>query len=110
MYYAVTARLIEDQAAAFHRQLTDGTIRAQRPDGQEIVESMERARIDASGVVRWSEICYCPTPLAHERATVYDRFFSDLTTREVDRYVEFDGEPLIERLASLRSAAEAAAR
>ena len=29
---------------------------------------------------------YCPTPLQHERATVYDRHFTDLETEEVEDY------------------------
>ncbi len=91
MHYAVTARLIPDTAAEFHRLLTDGTVESQKPDGKEIVSSMKRAKIDEMGVVRWSEVCYCPTPLKHERATVYDRFFVDIETEEIEDYVEFEG-------------------
>lgn len=61
---------------------------------------MKRAVIDNEGVVRWSEVCYCPTPLQHERATVYDQHFTDLETEEVEGYVAFDGEPLMEFLES----------
>ena len=77
----------------------DGTIEGQKPDGREIVASMKRATVDEVGFVRWSEVCYCPTPLEHERETVYDLYFTDLTTVEADGYVEFDGEPLMEHLA-----------
>lgn len=28
--------------------------------------------------VEWHETCYCGAPLRHERATVYDQFFSDI--------------------------------
>jgi len=101
MYYLVTARLTPDTAAQFHRQLTDGTIAAQQPDGEEIVASMNRARLSDDGRVRWSEVCYCATPLAHERQTVYDHFFTDLQTTEAEGYVEFEGQPLMEYLASL---------
>ena len=47
--------------------LTDGSIEKQKPDGKEIVASMQRAVIDDEDFVRWSEVCYCPTPLQHER-------------------------------------------
>ena len=67
MYYAISARLILDTAADFRRKLTDGTIEAQKPDGREIVASMNRAVIDQDGLVKWSEVCYCPSPLEHER-------------------------------------------
>ena len=99
MYYSVKARLIPEGAAEFYQKLTDGTIMDQKPDGTEIVESMRRATIDESGVVRWSEVCYCRTPLQHERQTVYDRYYTDIQTEEVDGYVEFEGEPLMDFLA-----------
>ena len=100
MHYKVTARFITDTAAEFLKKLTDGTIERQRPDGKEIVQSMTtRARIDDQGIVRWSEVCYCPTPLEHEQETVYHRFFTDLETKVVEDYVEInDGEPFIEYL------------
>ena len=101
MHYTVTARFNPDTAADFHRLLTDGTIESQKPDGKEIVASMKRAKIDEAGIVRWSELCYCPTPLEHERATVYDRFFEDIETEEIDGQREFEGEDFMEYLARL---------
>jgi len=98
MHYAVTARFKQETAAEFHRLLRNDTIEAQKPDGGEIVASMQRAVIDDDGVVRWSEKCYCPTPLQHERATVYDRFFTETETEEIDDYVEFEGQPFLEFL------------
>ena len=38
----------------------------------------------AEGVVRWSEVCFCATPLRHEKETVYDHLFEDLETNEVE--------------------------
>ena len=75
MHYRVRAQLREETAGEFGRLLRDGTIARQKPDGQEIVESMERAVVTESGTIEWSEVCYCETPLQHERSTVYDRFF-----------------------------------
>lgn len=98
MHYAVTASFNRETAAEFYQLLTDGTIESQKPDGKEIVASMKRAVIDSEGIVRWSEVCYCPTPLEHERATVYDRHFESIQTEPVDDYVEFDGEPFMEYL------------
>jgi hypothetical protein len=104
MHYTVTARFNPKTAAEFHRLLTDGTVESQKPDGKEIVASMKRAKIDGKGIVRWSEVCYCPTPLEHERETVYDQHFTDLETEEVESYVEIGGEPLMEYLRSEASA------
>ena len=98
MYYTVQARFIPESAADFHHKLNDGTIESQKPDGKEIVASMQRAVIDDDGVVCWSEVCYCPTPLQHERATVYDHHFADIKTEEVDDYVTFEGRSFVDFL------------
>jgi hypothetical protein len=99
MLYAVSAKLIPDRAAEFHARLTDGSIAAQRPDGGEIVAAMQRARIAPDGAVRWTETCFCPTPLEHERATVLDRYFTGIETEIIQKPVSFDGAPLMDRLA-----------
>ncbi len=101
MVYKVTARLRPGVAGTFLERLTDGTIAAQKPDGQEIVDSMGRAVIDDSGDVAWSEVCYCPTPLAHERQTVLDQFFDDLMTKEIDAHEVYAGRPLMAHLEAL---------
>ena len=98
MHYTVQARLIPDTAADLLRKLTDGTVAQQKPYGREVVASMKRAVVDAEGVVRWSEVCYCPTPLEQERANVYDQHFTGIETREVEEYVQFEGEALMEYL------------
>jgi len=77
----------------FYKKLTDGTIQNQKPDGQEIVNSMKRAKITEPNVIQWSEMCFCPTPLKHERETIYDHFLTNLETEIIDDYIEFDGEP-----------------
>ena len=99
MFYAVSAKLIADRAAEFHARLTNGAIAAQRPDGAEIVAAMQRARVAPDGIVRWTETCFCPTPLEHERVTVLDRYFTEIETKAIDKALTFDGAPLMERLA-----------
>ena len=96
MHYTVQARLIPETAADLLRKLTDGTVTRQKPYGKEVVASMKRAVVDAEGVVRWSEVCYCPTPLEQERANVYDQHFTAIETQEVEQYVEFEGEAFME--------------
>ncbi len=82
----------------FYQKLTDGTIQNQKPDGQEIVNSMKRAKITAPKIIQWSEMCFCPTPLKHERETIYNHFLTDLETKTIDNYVEFDGESFFDFL------------
>jgi hypothetical protein len=97
----VSAKLIPDRAPEFYTHLTDGSIASQRPDGAEIVAAMKRARAAPDGTVRWTEICYCPTPLHHERATALDRYFTGIETKVIDKPGTFDGVPLMDRLAAL---------
>jgi hypothetical protein len=101
MNYSVSARLVESTAGAFLRKLSDGSIESQEPDGREIIASMARARIDQSGRVRWTEQCFCATPLAHERATVLDLHFTDLETEEVEVTATFKGHDFLAYLKSL---------
>ena len=92
MIYSIKAQYIEEKMGEFYQKLTDGTIQNQKPDGQEIVNSMKRAKITAPKIIQWSEMCFCSTPLKHERETVYNHFLSDLETKTIDDKVEFVGE------------------
>ncbi|MCH8860741.1 MAG: hypothetical protein IH843_06375 [Thaumarchaeota archaeon] len=98
MNYSVKAQYIEEKMGEFYQKLTDGTIQNQKPDGQEIVNSMKRAKITAPKMIQWSEMCFCPTPLKHERETIYNNFLTDLETKTIDDYVEFDGESFFDFL------------
>ena len=102
MLYRVRARMIEDQMPEFFNKLTDGTIERQKPDGKEIVASMQRARITSPGMIEWSETCYCLTPLTHERATVYQYFLSEIQTEEISSEPEMGGESFWDYLAGLK--------
>ena len=62
---------------------------------------MNRATIDSSCLVNWTELCYCPSPLQHERATVYDQYFSDLKTEKVENHDKFEGDSFINYLSKL---------
>ena len=100
MIYKVKARVIEETIGEFYCKLADGTVAKQRPDGEEIVASMKRAVLTAPGVAEWYEMCFCPTPLYHERQTQYDFYFTDMTTTEAEGYGEIKGESLWDYMAS----------
>ena len=53
---------------------------------------MKRAKITAPNTIQWSEMCFCPTPLEHEQATVYAQYLTNFETTVINDYVEFDGE------------------
>ena len=97
-FYSVKAKFIENRMDQFYQKLTDGTIENQKPDGNEIIESMKRAKVTGPNTIEWSEMCFCSSPLKHERETVYNHYLIDLETKVVDEYVEFDGESFMEYL------------
>lgn len=101
MIYHVRARLRGDTAAALLAKLTDGTVASQRPDGGELVASMERAVVNAEGQVEWSETCYCSPPLQHERETVLDLHFEDISTEPIDGHRQYAGRPFMDHLREL---------
>ncbi len=101
MIYKVKAKFDYDKAKEFQVKLTDGTIQNQRPDGPEIVNSMNRATIDDKGDVNWTELCYCPTPLLHERATVFEKYFTDINTEPIEDYKTFEGKSFMEKLSGI---------
>jgi hypothetical protein len=98
VFYSIKAQYIEEKMNEFYQKLTDGTIQNQKPDGQEIINSMKRAKIIAPKTIQWSEMCFCSTPLKHERETIYDYFLANLETQTIDNYVEFTGEPFFDFL------------
>jgi len=98
MIYKVRAKFKDKKAKEFHQRLTDGTIKKQRPDGPEMVDSMNRATIDNEGYVNWTELCYCPSPLMHERATVLDQYFTDMETEPIEGYKIFEGKSFMDHL------------
>ena len=99
--YSIKSKFITEKMKEFFKVLTDGTIENQKPDGPEILSSMKRAKITEPGVIQWSEMCFCPSPLKHERETVYDRFFSDMEIKVINDYSEFDGASFFDYLKKL---------
>jgi len=91
LLYLVRGRPMVAEMGKFWTLLNDGTVEAQEPDGREIVASMRRAVMNG-GKAEWHETCYCSPPLRHERATVYDQFFTDLETEPSDTPAPLKGE------------------
>lgn len=99
MIYHVRANFRNGTAQSLLANLTDGTIEQQQPDGPELVASMNRAVVNESGKVEWSEMCFCPSPLFHERTTVLDHHFDEITTDPIDGHAAYQGRPFMEFLA-----------
>ena len=46
-------------------------------------------------------MCYCETPLEHERATVYDQHFDEIKTEVIDGYESYAGRPFMDYLSEV---------
>ena len=101
MIYHVRAKFKQRTARELLEKLDNGSIGQQQPDGPEMVASMERAVVNANGEIEWSETCYCPTPLQHERSTVLDLHFDDIQTEPVDAHTIYEGESFLDYLKRL---------
>ena len=99
MLYKVQASFIKGKEKEFHQKLTDGTIKKQWPDGSEIIASMIRSKINPNGLIVWTETCFCPTPLAHERSTIYDNFFTDMKTEVISKHEDFEGKSFMDLIS-----------
>jgi hypothetical protein len=81
MRYLVKARLKHGRESALVRSIDGRTLGQGSVAGDEYLEDMERARVDESGVISWVEVCFCPTPLAEERA-YWEEYFEMLSVRD----------------------------
>ena len=99
MIYDVQAKFIEGKEKEFYQLLNSETLKNQKPDGYEIIVSMHRAVFDSSGLVRWTELCYCPSPLYHERSTVFDKYFIDIKTKIIEKHEKFEGKSFMEHIS-----------
>jgi hypothetical protein len=68
MRYLVTARVKPGRAEPLAQAIDDGTLGRGSVAGDEYLRDMDAARELADGRVQWVEVCFCPTPLAEERA------------------------------------------
>ena len=101
MRYHVKATMLEEKMGEFYQKLSDGTIMGQKPDGREIVSSIRKAKLTKPMVAEWCETCFCETPLAHERETVYDQFFRDMEVLSINDDPKIDGQSFWKYLSKL---------
>lgn len=104
MIYRVKAKFNFDKAQKFYKMLTGGYIEKQRPDGPEMVSSMKRATMDENGDINWTEMCFCPTPLQHERATFYDDYFTEMETDPISDHEVVEGKSFMQKLSTFQQA------
>jgi hypothetical protein len=101
MIYSVTAHFTDDRIRGLYQKLMDGSIYSQNPEGKALYYAIKRAKVMSPGLAKWTELCYCTSPLQQERETVLDQYFDQIETQEVDYYQVFKGIPLLEHLKQL---------
>ena len=124
MRYILAARLRPERRAGFLRALEDGTFGRGFPYG-DLGEVLRTGRVDATGTIRWVEVCYCREyyGVAMEEELPYlEEYLTDIEVTDArnplhcegypacddcdcTRKVRFEGEPLLDHLR--RTAAEA---
>jgi|SRR5579871_203325 len=67
MRYLVRARVKPGSERALLKAIEDRTLGEGSVAEGEYLRNMQQARVEADGVARWVEVCYCPTPLQEER-------------------------------------------
>lgn len=81
MRYLVTARVKAGCLAALRSAIRTGSLGAGSVAGDEYLHDMARARELPDGRVTWVETCFCPTPLAEERA-YWEEYFDLLAVKD----------------------------
>ena len=67
---------------------------------------MKRAMLTGPGLIEWFKMCFCPTPLQHERETQYDSYFSEIDTEFVHSYGKINGKSFWSYIASMNNRQE----
>lgn len=125
MRYLLGARVRPDRKADLLRALEAGTFGHGFPYG-DLGEVLSEGRVDASGTVRWVEVCYCREYYGvamHDELPYLEEYLTDIEVADArsprsckgypecgdcdcTRKVRFEGEPLMDYLR--RTIAEAA--
>ena len=81
MRYLVKARVKPGRGSDLLRAIRDESLGRGSIAGDEYLYDMKRARLDDNEIVRWVEVCFCPTPLAEERA-YWEEYFELLAVKD----------------------------
>src|SRR4051812_41835307 len=125
MRYILGARVKPERRAGLLRALEDGSFGVGFPYG-DLGEELLAGRVDATGTIRWVEVCYCREYYGvamHEELPYLEEYLTDIEVADArsprdckgypecgdcdcTRKVRFEGEPLLDHLR--RTIAEAA--
>jgi hypothetical protein len=65
--YLVKAKVKSGQERKLIRAIDNGTLGCGSVAGDEYLHDMQQARVNAEGIAKWVECCFCDPPLAEER-------------------------------------------
>ncbi len=68
MRYLVKAKVKPGREKDLLHAIESGTLGHGSIAGDEYLDDMQKARLQADGVCTWVEVCFCPTPLQEERS------------------------------------------
>jgi hypothetical protein len=117
MRYILGARVRHERRADLLRSLEDGSFGQGFPYG-ELGQMLCSGRVDATGIIRWVEVCYCREYYGvamHEELPYLEEFLTDIEVADArspryckgypecndcacTRKVRFEGEPLLDHL------------
>jgi hypothetical protein len=90
MRYLVRARVRPNRHAPLLRAIERRSLGRGSVAAGEYLRNMAEARVDADGVVKWVEVCFCAVPLDEERP-YWERYF------ELTRVQDAHGKPCRDR-------------
>jgi hypothetical protein len=81
MRYLVKAKVKPGQEKQLLHAIESGSLGKGSVAGDEYLDDMEKARVDAEGVCTWVEVCFCATPLQEERP-YWEQYFELLRIKD----------------------------
>jgi hypothetical protein len=67
MRYLVKARVKTGREEALLQAIAEGTLGQGSVAGDEYLHDLQQARVEADGITKWIEVCFCAVPLQEER-------------------------------------------
>jgi hypothetical protein len=125
MRYLLNAKVRPERQAELLRALEDGSFGDGFPYG-DLGEMLSTGRVDASGTIRWVEVCYCREYYGvamHEELPYLEEYLTDIELADArspehckgypvcndcdcTRKVRFKGEPLLDHLRRIVASAD----
>jgi hypothetical protein len=84
-YYLVRATPVPERLNELAAKLAERAFVELEPFGRALTTSLQRARRFPDGTAIWEEEDYCRPPLAQERESVLDHYFTDLSVQQIER-------------------------